>query len=170
MALKYGQILAIAVICAVTIGSFSVMGLLQSTERIGASGIIIRPIEDPIIIPSPSRTVNPPPPEPEIEIDVYSDPECTIVMSDIVWGEIEAGGDSNVQVYVKNNGDTSVVISLSTENWSSNTAQINMDLTWSYDGSPIQSGIVLPITLTLGVDSNCPEIETFGFDIIIIGS
>ena len=69
---KYSQALVIVVMGAITLGSFSVMGLLQSTERIGASGIIIRPVETPIGVPmGGGYTPTPPPPEPAIEIDVY---------------------------------------------------------------------------------------------------
>jgi hypothetical protein len=171
MALKYGQLLVIITVGALTIGSFSVIGLLQSTERIGASGIIVRPVTNPIIIPpSTSPSPSPPPPEPTIEIDVYSDSSCTNIMSDVEWGEIEAGGDSNTLIYVKNNGDTNVIISLTTENWSSSNAQSNMDLSWNYDGSNIEPNEVVPVTLILSVDSGCPEMSSFGFDIVIIGS
>ena len=168
---KYGPVLAIIAMCALSVGSFSAMGLLQSTERIDSSGIIVRPVENPVIIPpTPDYSPTPPPPEPTIEIDVYSDPECTIAMSNVVWGEIEAGGGSDVQIYVKNNGDTSVILSLSTENWSSNTAYNNLNLSWNYNGVSLQSGEVRAITLTLSVHPDCPELNSFGFDIVIIGS
>jgi hypothetical protein len=171
MASKYGQIITVVLMGALTLGSISVMGLLQSTERVSTAGIIVKPFKDTIFIPfAADKTPNPPPPEPSIEIDVYSDPECTTIMSDVPWGEIESGESSNHLVYVKNNGDTSVVLSLSTENWSSSTAQNNMFLTWDYDGSQIQPNVVKAVTLNLNVDSDCPELSSFGFDIIIIGS
>ena len=170
MSQKYGQIIAIVALGALTIGSFSVMGLLQSTERIGTSGLIVRPVEDaPIVIPPGSNTT-PPPPEPEIEIDVYSDGACTNVLSNVEWGEIEAGGESNVDVYVKNNGDTSVIISLVTENWSDSMAAANLEVSWDYNGGLIQSGEVRRVTFTLSVDPDCPELSSFGFDLIVIGS
>jgi hypothetical protein len=170
MSSKYRLALTIGLLGILTVGSLSAMGLLQSIERIGASGIIVRPVVNPIIPPSSGSPPTPPPPEPEIEIDVYSDSECTTAMSGIEWGEIEAGEEKSVQIYVKNSGDTSVVISLITENWSLSTAQNNMDLTWSYDGTPIQSGEAIEVTLMLSVDLDCPEIINFGFDVIIIAS
>jgi hypothetical protein len=171
MELKFGHILAIVAIGSLTFGGLSVMGLLQSTERIDSSGIIVRPVTNPIILP-PSAPYNPtpPPPEPVIEIDVYSNIECTDIISNVEWGEIEAGGDSDVQIYVKNNGDTSVIISLDTENWSSQDAETHMNLSWNYNGTPIQSGEVRSVLLTLSVSSICPELSSFGFDIVIIGS
>jgi hypothetical protein len=169
MVQKHRQVLFIIVIGALSLGSFSIWGLLQSRERIAASGIIIRPVEDSKITP-PSSTPNPPPPEPEIMIDVYSDPECTSMISAVEWGDIEAGATSNVQIYVKNIGDTSAVISLMKENWSSAIASNNMNLSWDYDGSPIQSGEARDVLLSLSVDPDCPELNSFGFDIVIMGS
>ena len=167
---RIGKILVILFMGAVTIGSISVTGLLQSTERIGASGIIVRPTETAFIPPSTGFNPIPPPPEPEIEIDIYSNYECTNVLTNVEWGEIEAGESSSSTIYVKNNGDTSVTLSLTTENWSSNTAQDNMNLSWDFDGNPVQSGEVVEVTLSLSVDPDCPELDNFGFDIIIIGS
>ena len=169
MNVKYGQIIAIVALGALTVGSFSVMGLLQSTERIGASGIIVRPVEDPLIIPPVSSPV-PPPPEPTIKINLYSDQACTTPLTSVEWGEITAGGDSNIVVYVKNSGDTSVLLSLTTENWNSLTSKNNMDLSWNYDGSLITSGQIRQVTLTLSVDPVCPDLNSFGFDIVVIGS
>jgi len=59
------------------VSGFSVMGLLQSSERIGASGIVVRPAPPP---DPPSPPPSPPPPEPSIEIDVYGDEGCTVVL------------------------------------------------------------------------------------------
>lgn len=171
MPIKYGQIMAMVILGALTVGSISVMGLLQSTERISSTGLIVRPVEDTVIIPAPSSSdPAPPPPEPKIEIKVYSELACTNIVSDVEWGDIEAGDVSDVQLYVKNSGDTSVIISLDTENWSSNTAMENMNLSWDYNGQSIEPGEARPVTLTLSVDSDCPELDSFGFDIIIIGS
>ena len=168
MSSKLGQIITIILLSALTIGTISVTGLLQSTERIGASGIIIRPAESPVL--PPSTPVTPPPPEPQIDIEIYANSACTQLMSTIDWGEIEAGGSSVTQLYVKNNGDTAVVLSLDSENWSSTTAMNNMNLSWNYDGSNIQPGQVKTVKITLTVDIDCPELSNFGFDVIIIGS
>ena len=171
MTVKYGRIVAIFALGILTVGSISVMGLLQSTERIGTSGLIVRPVETPIILPpSTSGSTPPPPPEPDIEIDIYSNQACTSTLTNVEWGEIEAGSHSNSVIYVKNNGDVSVIISLTSENWSSSVASNNMVLSWDYDGTPLMSDEVRQITLTLSVDPDCPELSSFGFDIVLIGS
>jgi hypothetical protein len=168
MSSKIVKIITVILLSALTIGTISVTGLLQSTERIGASGIIIRPVESPIL--PPSTPVTPPPPEPQIDIEIYSNSACTQLMSTVDWGEIEAGGSSSTILYVKNNGDTVVVLSLDSENWSSTLAMNNMYLTWNYDGSSMQPGQVKAVTITLIVEADCPELSNFGFDIVIIGS
>ncbi|MFC1803136.1 hypothetical protein ACFL0D_04115 [Thermoproteota archaeon] len=171
MAVRLGKPIIFVILAVVTVGGITAMGLMQSTERLGTSGLIIRPVETSLLIPeSLSPAPSPPPPEPSIEIDIYKDLECTELMSTVDWGEIEAGGTSYLQLYVKNNGDANVIISLQTENWDSQIAENNMELSWDYNGAAIQPEQILPVTLTLSVDEDCPELTNFGFDIVIVGS
>ena len=165
------KLIAAALIAVVMTGvSLSVSGILQSTERLGSSGIIIEsaPAYNPIIFPAPSPS--PPSPEPVVKIDVYENLACTTVQSSIAWGDIEAGGSSSVTFYIKNNGDTDVLLELRSENWTpTNTMQYTM-LSWDNDGTALTPGEVRGVTLTLNVDSDCPAIESFTFDVVIITS
>jgi hypothetical protein len=171
MAVRLGKPTIIILLTLVTVGGISTMGLMQSTERMSSSGIIIRPAPPPpSTSPSPSPSPSPPPPEPAIEIDVYTDAACTQIMSVVDWGQITAGGSSQAGAYVRNNGQTNVVIALQTENWSSQTAYNYMSVSWDYDGSVIEPGEVVHVNLILSVDANCPGLSSFGFDIVIIGS
>jgi len=149
------------------VGGVGVVGLLQSSERIGSSGIVTQPPPPP---PPPPPSPPPPPPEPSIEIDVYSDGQCTQPISSVEWGSIEVGRSKNRVVYVKNNGDDGVVLSLSTTRWSPNGADDHLHLSWDYDGSTLVVGAVVQLTLTLDVDSSANGIDDFSFDIIITGS
>ena len=150
------------------VGGVGVVGLLQSNERINSSGIVIQPPPPPP--PPPPSPPPPPPPEPSIEIDVYSDGECTQPISSVEWGSIETGKSKNRVVYVKNNGDESVVLSLSTSRWSPDGAEDHLHLSWDYDGSDLGVGAVVQLTLTLDVDSSASGIDDFSFDIVITGS
>ena len=85
------------------------MGLLQSTERVGSSGIIVQPPPPPP--PPPPPRPPSPPPEPSIEIDIFSDGACTQPLSSVVWGVIEAGSFVNRIIYVRNSGDDGVTLS-----------------------------------------------------------
>ena len=53
-------------------GSFSVIGILQSTERVSSSGLIVQPMPPPPL---------PPPPEPSIDIECFSDSQCQNLIS-----------------------------------------------------------------------------------------
>ena len=168
---KLGQIIVVGLLSVLTIGSISVTGLLQSSNRIDTTGIIVRPVSLPAEnITEPQLSLTPPPPEPKIDVDVYSNQACTQEMSSVAWGEIVAGEESEAKIYAKNNGDVAVVLSLITENWSSNMVKNNMNLSWDYDGSSIQPGDIVPITLTLSVNQDCEALSSFSFDIIIVAS
>ena len=161
------KILAVALVAvAMTVVSLSVSGILQSTERLGSSGIIIEsaPALMPPVPPSP------PPPEPEVEIDVYEDLACTTVQSSIDWGEIEAGDSSSVTIYIKNNGDTDILLGLDSENWTPTNINDYTTLSWDDNGTALTPGEVRVVKLTLKVDPDCPSMNNFGFDVVIIGS
>ena len=163
-------IASITMMSLVLMVGVSVVGLLQSTERVGSSGIVVQPPPPLIPPPPPSGPSPPPPPEPTIEIDVYSDSALTQVLTNVVWGEIEAGSSGSQIVYIHNSGDDGVTLGLMTENWSPAEASSFMQLSWNYDGSVIDSGDVRQITLVLSVSSSITGIDSFYFDIVIIGS
>ena len=166
------KILAIIIITACfTVGTLSVTGLLQSTERFSSSGVIVAPAPPPTGSGgSPPSSPSPPPPEPTVEIDIYSDQACTQTLTNIVWGEIEAGESSSETIYVKNNGETGVVLSLETDNWTPSNSQNYMTLDWDYDAASISPGQVEAIVLNLSVGGSCPPMSSFNFNIVIIGS
>jgi hypothetical protein len=159
----------IAVFSLIFIGGFSAVGLLQSTERVSSSGLIVQPPPPPPPSPPPSPPPTPPP-EPSIEIDVYSDSACTQVITSVIWGEIEGGNSVSQTIYVKNSGDDSVTLILSTENWNSVDASNYLQFSWDYDGSTISSSEVREIVMTLSVDPSVSGVDTFTFDIVITGS
>ena len=159
MAIKAVYVGAVIILSMALIGGITVIGLLQSTERIGTSGVVTQPSQ-----PSP------PPPEPNVEIDVYSDSECTELISTIDWGSLEAGSSVSRMVYVKSAGNRDVKLSLTTENWNPAGAANYIELSWDYDGSTLEPGAVVGVTLTLTVNSSITGVEGFSFDIIIIGT
>lgn len=169
LASQGSKILAIALVAvAMTAVSLSVSGILQSTEKLGSSGIILESAFAPL--PPALPTPSPPPPEPEVEIDVYEDLACTTVQSSIVWGEIEAGGSSSVTIYIKNNGDVDILLGLDSENWTPTNSKDYTTLLWDDYGTALSPGEVRGVTLTLNVDPDCPPMNSFGFDVVIIGS
>jgi hypothetical protein len=179
------------------IGGMSVVGILQTSERIGSSGIITKPAPPSNPTPPPSSPTpppssptpppssptpppssptpppsspTPPPPEPVIEINVYSDSACTQSLSSVTWGSINVGDSVNKVIYIKNSGDSEVTLSLVTDSWSPSTASQYMSLTWNYNGNSIAPNSVVQIVLTLSVSSTISGINNFSFNITILGS
>ena len=146
------------------------MGLMQSTERVGSTGIIVKSFEPPTILPSSLGSPKLSPPEPKVELDIFIDFQCSIKMTTINWGVLEAGETSHIPIFVKNIGETKITLGLFTEIWSSQQASENMHLSFDYDGIIIQPNQIVNGSLTLQIDQNCPELSQYGFDIIIVGS
>ena len=105
-----------------------------------------------------------------MEMDVYEDLECTIVQSSIEWGEIEAGASTSVTVYIKNNGDTNILLGLDSANWTPTKCADYTTLSWDYDATVLVPGEVREVTITLDVDQDSPHRNSFGFDVVIIAS
>jgi len=147
------------------VGAVSVTGFLQSTESISSSGILIQTISPPPPLPEP-----PTPPEPKIEIDVYLDSECTTRLTEVEWGQIEAGSMVERVMYINNSGEVGVFLSLLTDNWNPASAAEHITLTWDYDGNPIDPKGILEVTLKIEVGASIPITGGFIFDIIFIGS
>lgn len=103
-------------------------------------------------------------------IGVYSNAQGTTSLTSLSWGTLQPGGTQNVTCYIKNEGNTATTLSLETSNWNSATAENYLDLSWNYNGTPIDPDVVVQISLTLTVDSNIQGVSTFSFDITIVGS
>jgi hypothetical protein len=91
-------------------------------------------------------------------------------MTSVAWGLIEAGDSVNNTIYIRNSGDIDVSLSLATENWNPMTAADYLTLSWSYDGSVLSSGEVIEVTLRLSLSSSVSGIDSFSFDIVVMGS
>ena len=102
-----------------------------------------------------------------IGVGVYADSTCTQRVSTVDWGLLEGGTTSNVTVYVRNEGNAPVTISLQTTNWNPSNANEYITLTWDYGGQQIGVNGVVPVILSLSVASNVQGIPTFSFTVII---
>ena len=153
------------------IGGASVVGIIQSTERLGTSGIIVQPQPPPIPPQFPPPSTPPPsPPEETLDVEIYSDSTLNQVLSSVAWGAIEPGTSMNRIMYIQNNGDDSVTLSVTTEDWTPAGASGYLQLSWDYNGSPISPGEVIQITMILDVSSSITGIDTFNFNIVILGT
>jgi hypothetical protein len=98
-------------------------------------------------------------------IDVYSDANCRNTVQSIDWGMLSPGEKESVTIYVRNEGESSTVLSLNVYGWSPVEAPSYMTVTWDYSGAPVNSGQTVAIQLTLSVDARISGIMNFGVTI-----
>ena len=103
---------------------------------------------------------------------VYWDSGCTIPVSSIGWGIIEPNETKNSDpVYIKNEGNADITLTMETENWIPSEASDHISLSWDYiEGTTISPDGVVTVTFTLSVSSSIEGITSFSFDIIITGT
>jgi hypothetical protein len=105
-----------------------------------------------------------------IGIEVYRDSSLTSKAITTDWGVLWPGAQKNFTIYVRNEGNSPVTLSMVTSNWTPSIASSYLTLTWDYDGRTINPWQNMKITLTLTVSPDITGITNFGFDIIIVGS
>lgn len=105
-----------------------------------------------------------------VNVGVYWNSGCTNVTSTINWGMLSSGTSKNFTIYVKNEGNVAVKLSLTTQNWSPSNAANYLGLSWNREGQIVNSGSFVAATLTLSVSSSISGITSFSFDIIITGT
>jgi hypothetical protein len=100
-------------------------------------------------------------------VGVYWDSGCSQPASSIDWGTVEPGAVKNVTVYIRNEGNAPITLSLQTSNWNPSNAADYISLSWNYNGQTINANQVIAVTLSLSISTNIQGITSFSFDIAI---
>ena len=135
---------AFAVLAVGTVAAFVAFGVVSNSRSIQSFGSV--------------KAVN---------VGVYWDSGCTNVTSTVNWGMLSPGDSKNVTLYVRNDGNVAVKLSLTVQNWNPSNASNYMGLAWNREGQILGSGSVVAATLTLSVSSGISGITNFSFDIVI---
>jgi hypothetical protein len=101
-------------------------------------------------------------------VGVYWDSGCSQPVSSIDWGMVEPGAVKNVTVYIRNEGNAPITLSLQTSNWNPPNAADYISLNWNYNGQAINANQVIAVTLSLSISTNIQGITSFSFDIIFL--
>jgi len=141
------QIIVVVAAVAFLAGSVLTFAVMQWTRRIPASATV--------------KTIG---------IGVYTDPDCTVPVTEIAWGMVEPGEEKNVSVYIKNDSNVPVTLTMHTEDWSPAIASSFIHFSWDYDGEEIPLDGSKPVVFVLTVDTDISGVESFAFTIVIIGS
>jgi hypothetical protein len=100
-----------------------------------------------------------------IGVGVYWNAGATSKVTSVDWGTVAAGSQKNSFIYIRNEGNAPITISLSTLDWTPSAASNYLALTWNYDGQTIGEGVIIPVTLILTVSPYIAGINAFNFNI-----
>jgi len=105
-----------------------------------------------------------------VNIGVYWDVNCTQKVSSISWGNLTPGDTRQVVVYVRNEGNQTLALSLTPLNWNPASASQYLTFSWNYLNNVIEAGKVLGVRQTLHVVSPYTgSFSSFTFDILFEG-
>jgi cytoskeletal protein RodZ len=105
-----------------------------------------------------------------IDIEAYWDENLTNRVNGINWGLLEPGDQKSFSIYLRNEGNSAVTLSMSASDWNPSAAATYLTLSWDYNGQIIEADKNLQVTLTLSVSANITGITNFSFDIIVVGT
>jgi len=99
-------------------------------------------------------------------LGVYHDESCVEPLEYIDWGEVRLNKCYNTTIYVRNEGNIPVNLSMHIENWTPAYASSFLSLTWDQNGAILQplEVVAANLTLTVGFGMNFTE---FTFDIVL---
>jgi len=138
-----GTIIIIAVVGLVATG----ISALVATQRVSTSGNINA-----------------------VGVGVYSNSNCTTVLTNIPWGALNPGGTATQTMYVKNTGNMQETLNMTTSAWNPPSASNYITVSWNQQGSVLAANQVVTAVLTLTVSSSISGITAFLFNITIAGT
>jgi len=105
-----------------------------------------------------------------VGLGVYWDQKCTNATSSLNFGQMEPGSSKNFTLYLKNEGNSVLTLSMTSQNWNPATASNYMTLTWNRQGQQVNPNSVISFVITLTISGSIQGISTYSFDIIISGT
>lgn len=104
-----------------------------------------------------------------IGVNAYTDPQATVLCSEIDWGTIDEGENATQTIYVKNALDSNVTLHIYASEWMPVEAEGLMDLFWDLEGVSVLPGEVVAATLTLTTSWDMGAVDSFGFTLTVQG-
>lgn len=142
------RIAVAAIICA---------GLIVSASIVAYSNLYVqRSVSVTVILKS-------------VTIGIYRDLECSSPVVSIEWGIVEPGTRTERIIYIRNEANVNLMLSLETATWNPPDASRFIGFGWNYTGFPLLPMQVIPSLLRLDVYVNVTGITAFSFTIIFEG-
>lgn len=105
----------------------------------------------------------------KVRLEIYSDYSCTNKITQINWGNINAGSNATKMVYIKNVGTTSIDLSLEVTNWNiTSNLSSQIACTWDKENTVLAPKQVIKADITLAVPAGISSLS-FSMTIQVIG-
>lgn len=105
-----------------------------------------------------------------LDLGVYWNASGNSAVIDMDWGLLHPASNESKTIYVRNQGNTNVILFINATDWSPTTALNYITLTSDYRMQTIMPNQTIPITLTLRVSASVNELKSFNFNVKIIAS
>ena len=113
-----------------------------------------------------------------IGVEAYWDPDCENKTETIDWGTIWLGSSKNVTFYIRSVSNFEATLNLNATNWNLANISDYINLSWSYNGTLVNPGEIIQVTLTLSAPFSdsfiryliANDVKNFNFDIVIAAS
>jgi hypothetical protein len=108
--------------------------------------------------------------EAEGSLGVYWDANCSQRVDSIDWGTLTLGETKEVIVYVRNEGNQTLILALTTLNWQPENASVWVHFSWTCQTIEVGTGQTVKVTQNLNVAPNIPGgFSDINFDLTFKG-
>lgn len=98
---------------------------------------------------------------------VYFDPQLTLPVETLNWGDVRPGDVVSKSVYVVSTEILPATLSINTSAWVPLEAEQYLTLAWDYQNQTLNIGDIQQVTLNLQVSISVHDITSFSFDITV---
>lgn len=105
-----------------------------------------------------------------VGVGVYWNSACTSNVTSIDWGTLTPSSTVSKMIYIKNEGNKRISLSMTMANWNPTSASKYITLTWNRQGTVLEAGQVVQATLVLSVSPSITGVTNFSFEITITGT
>lgn len=100
-------------------------------------------------------------------IGVYWDPACTQRVNSVNWGAFKPGQTKNVTFYIRNEGNTTILLVLSTANYNPPNASNYISLKTIANNTEVKANQTILVTPNLNLSLKIRGVCGFSFDMVI---
>lgn len=105
-----------------------------------------------------------------VGVGAYWDPLCTNATTSINFGLLPPGSSKTYTLYLKNEGNSDIIVSMTPTNWNPTLASDYIDLTWDREGQKLTTGQSIGCVLSITVSADAQGFSAFNVDIVISGT